>query len=187
MEKVTIMLISLLAIALAGCGNDKGDAASAPEKAADAVTTDNGAGCEFVATQAGAQSFTIKVTDKDTPEAKEFLKTCINPYTKMYAENPDLAKEGKKKFGYWSCTQCHGPNGGGQVGPSIIDDRWQYSKHVTDKGMFETIAHGSDMGMQAWHQQTSGNPELLPTDDILKIIGWLRTQYQGGDDKPWLN
>ena len=40
--------------------------------------------------------------------------------------------------------------------------------------MFETIAGGSDAGMPAWHGQVAGNPELLSTDDILKIIGWLR-------------
>ncbi|PPC93031.1 MAG: cytochrome C, partial [Methylotenera sp.] len=37
----------------------------------------------------------------------------------------------------------------------------------------------------AWHQQL-GNPENLNTDDILKIVGWLRTQYKGGGDTPWM-
>ena len=93
---------------------------------------------------------------------------------------------GRNSGGYWSCTQCHGGNAGGQTGPSIIDERWQYSKHVTDKGLFETIAGGTDNGMFGWHQQVAGNAELLPTDDILKIIGWLRASYQGKGDKPWL-
>ena len=143
--------------------------------------------CKFESTKAGNAPFTIKPTDKDTPEAKEFLATCINPYTKRYVADPQAASEGKKKFGYWSCTQCHGGNAGGQTGPSIIDERWQYAKHVTDKGLFETIAAGTDMGMMAWHQQVTGNPEMMPTDDILKIIGWLRASYQGGGDKPWLD
>jgi cytochrome c-L len=143
------------------------------------------AACNLVSTKDGSP-LPIKAVDSDTPQAKEFLETCNNPYTKMYAADPAAAKAGKKKFGYYSCTQCHGANGGGQVGPSILDDRWQYSKHVTDKGLFETIAGGSNGGMFAWHQQVAGNPELVPTDDILKIIGWLRTEYKGGGDKPWL-
>jgi cytochrome c-L len=143
------------------------------------------AGCDFVSTKDGSP-FVIKAVDTDTPQAKEFLATCVNPYTKAYAKDPEAAKAGKKKFGYYSCTQCHGPNGGGQVGPSITDSTWQYSKHVTDKGLFETIANGSNGGMFAWHNQL-GNPENLATDDILKIVGWLRTQYSGGGDKPWLN
>jgi cytochrome c-L len=142
--------------------------------------------CKFVTTKSGNAPFTIKATDKDTPEAKEFLETCVNPYTKKYVADAEAAKAGKKKFGFWSCTQCHGGNAGGQTGPSIIDERWQYAKHSTDKGMFETIAAGTDMGMMAWHQQVTGNAEMLPTDDILKIIGWLRASYQGGGDKPWL-
>ncbi len=142
--------------------------------------------CKLVSTKDGSP-LPIKPVDTDTPEAKKFLETCINPYTKLYAANTEAAKAGKKLFGYYSCTQCHGPDAGGQVGPSITDDRWQYAKHVTDKGMFETIAGGSNGGMFAWHQQVSNNPELLPTDDILKIIGWLRTEYKGGGDKPWLN
>jgi cytochrome c-L len=40
--------------------------------------------------------------------------------------------------------------------------------------------------MFAWHKQVANNPELVPTDDILKIIGWLRSEYKGGGDTPWL-
>lgn len=144
------------------------------------------ADCNFVSTKDGSP-LSIKAVETDTPEAKEFVKTCVNPYTKKYVNDPEAAKAGKKKFGFWSCTQCHGGNGGGQTGPSILDSNWQYSKHITDKGMFETIAGGSNGGMPTWHQQPSGNPELLPTDDIIKIIAWLRASYAGGADKPWLD
>lgn len=141
--------------------------------------------CKFEATQDNAP-FVIKPTEKDSPEAKEFLETCINPYTKKYVADPEAAKAGKKLFGYYSCTQCHGGNAGGQTGPSIIDDTWQYAKHGTDKGMFETIAHGTNAGMPAWHQQPAANPELLGTDEILKIIAWLRASFKGSGEKTWL-
>lgn len=144
------------------------------------------ADCNFVSTKDGSP-LAITATDEDTPEAKEFIKTCVNPYTKKFAGDPEAAKAGKKKFGFWSCSQCHGGNGGGQTGPSILDSNWQYAKHVTDKGMFETIAGGSNAGMPTWHKQAAGNPELVSTDDILKIIGWLRASYAGGGDTPWLN
>lgn len=143
------------------------------------------ADCKFVSTKDGSP-LAIKAVDSDTPEAKEFLKTCINPYTKKYVADKEAANAGKKKFGYWSCTQCHGGNAGGQTGPSITDATWQYSKHTTDKGMFETIAGGSNGGMPTWHNQAAGNPELLNTDEILKMIGWLRSMYAGGGETPWL-
>lgn len=150
------------------------------------TSTSASAECKFESTKDGSP-LVIVPTDKDTPEAKEFLETCKNPYTKRFVADAEAAKAGKKKFGYWSCTQCHGANAGGQTGPSILDDRWQYPKHVTDKGMFETIAGGTNGGMPTWHQQPSENPELLSTDEILQIMGWLRASYKGGGDKPWLN
>lgn len=143
------------------------------------------AACDLVSTKDNSP-LNIKIVESDTPEAKEFLTTCVNPYTKLYAADANAAKKGKSRFGYYSCTQCHGPNGDGQVAVSITDDRWQYAKHVTDKGMFETIAGGSNGGMFAWHQQVSQNPELVNTDDILKMVAWLRTQYKGGGGTPWL-
>ncbi len=149
------------------------------------LSTQASAACNLVKTTDGSP-LGVKGVDTDTPQAKEFLETCINPYTKVFAKDAEAAKAGKKKFGFYSCTQCHGPNGGGQVGPAITDSTWQYAKHVTDKGIFETIAGGSNGGMFAWHNQL-GNPENLSTDDILKIVGWLRTQYKGGGDTPWLN
>lgn len=148
------------------------------------LSTQASAACNLVSTKDGSP-LGVKAVETDTPQAKEFLETCINPYTKAFAKDPEAAKAGKKKFGYYSCTQCHGPNAGGQVGPSITDSTWQYSKHVTDKGIFETIAGGSNGGMFAWHQQL-GNAENLSTDDILKVVGWLRTQYKGGGETPWL-
>lgn len=148
------------------------------------LSTQASAACNFVSTKDGSP-LGVKPTDTDTPEAKQFLETCINPYTKKFVADKEIAKAGKKKFGYYSCTQCHGPNAGGQVAVSITDSTWQYSKHVTDKGLFETIAGGSNGGMFAWHQQL-GNPENLTTDDILKIVGWLRSEYKGGGETPWL-
>jgi cytochrome c-L len=145
------------------------------------------AACNLVSTKAGNAPLNIQVTDTDTPEAKQFLETCVNPYTKRFHDNPEEAKAGKKLFGFYSCTQCHGANAGGQTGPSITDNIWQYAKHVTDKGMFETIAGGTDGGMPTWHGQVANNPELLKTDEILKIMGWLRSMYKGGGETPWLD
>jgi cytochrome c-L len=148
------------------------------------LSTQASAACNLVKTTDGSP-LGVKATDADTPEAKQFLETCVNPYTKKFVADKEAAKAGKKKFGYYSCTQCHGPNAGGQVVPSATDANWQYAKHITDKGLFETIAGGSNGGMFAWHQQL-GNPENLNTDDILKIVGWLRSEYKGGGDTPWL-
>ena len=149
------------------------------------LSTQASAACNLVSTKDGSP-LGVKAVETDTPQAKEFLETCINPYTKVFAKDPDAAKAGKKKFGLYSCTQCHGPEAGGQVAVSITDSTWQYAKHMTDKGLFETISGGSNGGMMVWHQQLS-NPDNPSTDDILKIVGWLRSKYKGGGETPWLN
>ena len=80
------------------------------------------------------------------------------------------------------------------MGPSLIDAQWQYAKHTTDKGLFETVAGGTngsppDWGsMLVWHNQLPGKTgDGLDTDTILKILAWVRTQYTGGGETPWLN
>ena len=57
--------------------------------------------------------------------------------------------------------------------------------------MFETIAGGtpgtSGGTMFIWHNQLPGHTgEGLPTDDILKAIGYIRTVYKGDGEKTWL-
>jgi len=143
--------------------------------------------CKLVSSHAGNAPLPITVTDKDTPEAKIFLETCKNPYTKIYAADPEAAKAGKKKFGLYSCIACHGGDAGGLVAKGLTQDKWAVAKNITDKGMFETIAAGTDNGMVGWHQQVLNNPDLVSTDEILKMIGWIRSMYKGGTERPWLN
>jgi cytochrome c-L len=187
MKNFNSMMILLAIMGLTACGDsENGTESKTAGDSEKTASTSAGAGsCELVSTK-DDKPLPIKVTDKDTPQAKEFLATCINPYTKAFAADAEAAKAGKKLFGLYSCTQCHGPNGDGQVAVSITDSRWQYAKHTTDKGMFETIAGGSNGGMFAWHQQVANNPDMPSTDEILQIVGWLRTQYKGGGETPWL-
>jgi cytochrome c-L len=159
------------------------------------------AACELVSTKDGSP-LKIKVVDTDTPEAKEFLATCKNPYTAKYAADPAaaLAKDGGRHvMTYNGCTGCHGGNLGGLMAPSLVknggtgafDTKWVYEKDGTDKGMFETIANGtpgvSGGIMYIWHNQLEGHTgDGLSTDDILKAIGYIRTVYKGDGDKTWL-
>jgi cytochrome c-L len=159
------------------------------------------AACQLVSNNGGGP-LTVKVDAADTPEAKTFLETCINPYTKMYAKDPEAAKAGRKVYTYNGCSGCHGGKLEGVMAPSLrkdggqgaYDTKWAYAKHTTDKGMFETIAGGganpgiSSAVMPTWHKQVEGHAgDGLTTDEILKAIAYIRTQYHGDDKKDWLN
>ena len=164
------------------------------------LSTQASAACALVSSNGGAP-LTIKPVDTDTPEAKQFLETCINPYTKVYTSDPEAAKAGRKVMTYNGCTGCHGGKLEGIMAPSLrkdggqgsSDTKWAYAKHTTDKGIFETIAGGganpgvSSAVMPTWHNQVEGHAgDGLSTDDILKAIAYIRTQYKGDGEKDWL-
>ena len=189
--KLSISLVLMLT-ALAAC--NKADTSAGNGKEASTSSANAGGNCSLVSTKDNSPLL-IKVVATDTPEAKEFLATCVNPYTKLYAKDAEAAKVGKKAYAYNGCSGCHGGNANGLMGPSMIDAQWEYTKHTSDKGLFETIAGGTNgMGatargsMLTWHNQLPGHSgDGVDTDTILKIIGWFRTQYTGGGETPWLN
>lgn len=189
--KISLVLILMLA-ALSGCGDKSAGTGAAGDSTASAGT------CSFVSTKDNSP-LAIKAVATDTPEAKEFLATCINPYTKKYATDAEAAKVGKKVLSYNGCTGCHGGNLGGLMAPSLVknggtgafDTKWVYEKNSTDKGMFETISGGtpgtSGGTMLIWHNQLPGKTgDGLSTDDILKSIAYIRTVYQGDGEKTWM-
>ena len=190
--KLSIVLALMLS-ALVACGK-KDAGTGAVDSSAPAAATASAGTCSLVSTKDDSP-LVIKAVATDTPEAKQFLETCINPYTKLYAKDAEAAKAGKKQFAFQGCSGCHGGNANGLMGPSIIDAQWEYPKHNTDKGMFETIAGGTNGkgatnrgSMLIWHNQLPGHSgEGIDTDTILKIMAWLRTQYVGGGATPWLD
>ena len=116
----------------------------------------------------------IKAELFDTPAAKEFITTGKN----SYVGNADAVAKGKKVYQLYSCAQCHGPDGGGQVGPSLHGPDFRYPKDATNKGMFETVWHGTNGGMGA-----KGKGLMDPTDpangitpdELLQVIAWIRS------------
>lgn len=170
MNKITFGLVSIFSIlGLVACGNGSG------EKAASGGTESSGGGemVAFVTTQDGSP-LTIKPELFDTAQAKEFMTTGKNPYV----GNAEAIEKGKKLFQLYSCTQCHGPDAKGQVGPNLTGPDYRYPKDATNKGMFETIWHGTNGGMGAKGKglmDPSDPNNGLTVDETLKIIAWIRS------------
>jgi cytochrome c-L len=167
--KLSAILIVLLA-GLVGCGSssDSGSAKTAGAAAPEAIKA-----IQFVDTQEG-KPIVIDAKLFDTPAAKEFLATGKNPYI----GDEEAIKKGKKIFNLYSCTQCHGPEAKGQVGPGLIGPTFRYPKDATNKGMFETIWHGTNGGMGAkgigLMDPTDPKNGISP-DEMLKVIAWIRS------------
>lgn len=165
-------LIVFLAIVLAACGKggDNSSKDSAEKKA------DIGGAVTMVAFVTTQDSSPLVIDGKffDSPEAKEFAATGKNPYI----GKPEAIDKGKKLFQMYSCTQCHGGDAQGQTGPGLHGPDFKYAKDAANKGMFETIWHGTNGGMGAKGKglmdPTDPSNGLTP-DEVLKIEAWVRT------------
>lgn len=169
-SKLGIALLVLLT-GLSACDKNESTSANGGESAA--ASESSGEAIQFVKTQDGSP-LEIKHDLFDTPAAKEFLATGKNPYV----GNEDAIKEGKKIFQLYSCTQCHGPEAGGQVGPGLTGPNYNYAKDATNKGMFETVWNGTNGGMGAKGKglmdPSDPNNGISP-DELLKVIAWIRS------------
>ena len=171
MQKTTISIVLMsLIVSVAACS--KGDN-SAPDKKEAAASSSGGTMVAFVTTQ-DSSPLAIKADLFNTDAAKEFMTTGKNPYI----GNADAIAKGKKIFDLYSCTQCHGPDAKGQVGPNLTGPDFRYPKDANNKGMFETIWHGTNGGMGAkglgLMDPTDPTNGLSP-DDVLKVIAWIRS------------
>ena len=165
MQRQFILVSALTLALLASCsGKTSGDSSA------------SGDSVKFVTTQDGS-AMEIKSELFDTPAAKEFLATGKN----SYVGNADAVTAGKKLFQMYSCTQCHGGDAGGQTGPSLHGPDFKYAKDATNKGMFETIWHGTNGGMGAKGKglmDPSDPSNGLMPDEVLKIQAWVRSHNE---------
>lgn len=169
MRQLCLMMATLIiSFGLAACG--KGGDSTSGEKTSSATNTKQ---LEFVATQDG-KPMDIKAELFDTVEAKEFAGTGKN----AYIGKQEAIEKGKKLFQLYSCTQCHGANAQGQTGPSLHGPSFRYAKDSTNKGMFETIWHGTNggMGAKGVGLMSPDDPTAgLKPDEVLKIQAWIRS------------
>ncbi len=77
-----------------------------------------------------------------------------------------------------NCVSCHGPEGGGQVGPNLCDDSYKNVRVVTD--IYNVISNGAANGaMPAWGNRFSHNERIL----LAAYIASLRGTAPGGSPK----
>jgi cytochrome c-L len=167
MKKHLFLVVMLGALAACGQGSGSKDAG------ATAASGDDIKMIDLVTTQDGAP---LKIDAKlfDTPAAKEFISTGKNPYI----GNEEAIKAGKKVFNLYSCVACHGGHAEGAVGPGLTGPTFKYAKNTTNKGMFETIWHGTNGGMGAKGlglMQPENPAEGLKVDEVLKVIAFVRS------------
>jgi mono/diheme cytochrome c family protein len=116
---------------------------------------------------------------KQTPKGK--IK---NPYKDTQA---DIVSQGEGLFRSYSCSGCHGGNGGGGMCPPLTNDTWVYGGD--DDTLFRLVTLGSDELQKAGYSRTGHENVVGPmppfgsivktSDDLFKIIAFIRSHYDG--------
>jgi cytochrome c oxidase cbb3-type subunit III len=83
----------------------------------------------------------------------------LSPYTK----NAYGQAEGKRLYAAFNCSGCH-LNGGGGIGPALMDDKWIYG--AEPEQIYSTIVEGRPNGMPAFGGR-------IPSQQVWQIVSYI--------------
>jgi cytochrome c-L len=109
-------------------------------------------------------TFELQPGEVETPAVKKFKETGDNDYR----GNADAIADGKKLY-VSNCIVCHGADGTGKMGPTLVGKDVVYKQVLTDPGMFSIIYGGASGAMQSFHRRG------MKQDEMLRIIAYVRT------------
>ncbi|MCU1228812.1 MAG: cytochrome [Acidobacteria bacterium] len=102
----------------------------------------------------------------------ERLVTLVpGPYTpdvrvrNPYEHNAFAISEGKRLFSWYNCVGCHA-NGGGGMGPPLMDERWIYGSDP--ENIFATIVEGRPNGMPSFRGK-------IPEYQVWQIVAFVQS------------
>ncbi len=91
--------------------------------------------------------------------------TTVDPRAARYYDNAEAVTTGKRLFGQYNCSGCHS-NGGGGMGPGLMDDEWIYGGRLEQ--IRQTLVEGRPNGMPAWGGK-------IPDEQLWQIAAYVRS------------
>lgn len=88
-----------------------------------------------------------------------------DPRAAKYYDNREAVTTGMRLFGQYNCSGCHS-NGGGGMGPSLMDDEWIYGSRLEQ--IHQTLVEGRPNGMPAWGGK-------VPDEQLWQIAAYVRS------------
>jgi cytochrome c oxidase cbb3-type subunit 3 len=82
-----------------------------------------------------------------------------------YIYNAYAISEGKALYSLFNCVGCHG-NGGGGMGPPLMDDKWIYGSDPAS--IFASIVEGRPNGMPSWRGR-------IANYEIWRLVAYVRS------------
>jgi cytochrome c oxidase cbb3-type subunit 3 len=89
----------------------------------------------------------------------------IDPRAAAYYDNAEAVNTGKRLFSQYNCSGCHS-NGGGGMGPALMDDEWIYGDRLEQ--IHQTLVEGRPNGMPAWGGK-------IPDEQLWQISAYVRS------------
>jgi len=102
---------------------------------------------------------------------KRLVSLVPGPYTpdvrvrEPYGYNAYAIAEGKRLFTWYNCTGCHA-NGGGGMGPPLMDSRWIYGSDP--ENIYATIVEGRPNGMPSFRGK-------VPEYQVWQLVAYVRS------------
>jgi cytochrome c oxidase cbb3-type subunit III len=82
-----------------------------------------------------------------------------------FRENAWGISEGKRLYNFYNCVGCHS-NGGGGMGPPLMDDRWIYGHEAAN--IYQTILEGRPNGMPAFRNK-------IPDQQVWMLVAYVQS------------
>jgi cytochrome c oxidase cbb3-type subunit 3 len=142
--KTSAVLLLVLLVALAGCEREQHEARPQP------LPTGG--------PQAVAQGH-LRPGNAPPPA------TAVPAAAEQDLNNAYQISEGKRLFQWFNCSGCHSQGGGG-MGPALMDDKWIYGGEPEQ--IFATIRDGRPNGMPSWQGK-------IPDQQIWQLVAYVRS------------
>jgi cytochrome c oxidase cbb3-type subunit III len=88
-----------------------------------------------------------------------------DPRAAEYYDNAAAVNDGKRLFAQYNCSGCHS-NGGGGMGPSLMDGEWIYGGRLEQ--IHQTLVEGRPNGMPSWGGK-------IPDKQLWQISAYVRS------------
>lgn len=98
--------------------------------------------------------------------------TPSDPRGTEYEGNAYHISQGQRYYKWFNCSGCHF-NGGGGIGPPLMDDKWRYGGQIEQ--IYATIVQGRPNGMPAFKDK-------IPEQQVWEIAAYVRS-LSGNADK----
>jgi cytochrome c oxidase cbb3-type subunit 3 len=82
-----------------------------------------------------------------------------------YYNNAEAVNTGKRLFQQFNCSGCHS-NGGGGMGPDLMDDVWIYGGRLEQ--IHQTLVEGRPNGMPSWGGK-------VPDEQLWQLSAYVRS------------